>query len=337
VPTTKEVILKRLYDQDIIVDSKATIEPLTGGVSSDIFLVDDGRRRVVVKQALDTLKVKDEWRADVNRNISEQEYIKHVGTFLPQVVPALLYCDEEDFFFVMEHLDDSFVNWKQQLLAGKASPSAAGEAGKTLGVIHRHTWESDAVREMFDTTENFHDLRTDPYLLTTGRRWPEIQSYCEEEADRLENERLCLVHGDYSPKNILIGKERQVILDCEVAWYGDPAFDLAFLFNHFMLKALYHFPDSAPFLALIDSAWQAYLEHVSGVDIRDLEQRTARLLLILLLARIDGMSPAEYITDHSRKQAVRQFVCRELPLGGHSFASLRDRWLDHLVKSLPRS
>ena len=319
------------------MDSGASIESLTGGVSSDIFVVDDGQHRIVVKMALDTLKVNDEWRADIRRNLSEQQYIKFVATFLPQVVPKLVYCDEEYFFFVMEHLDNSFVNWKQQLLAGNADPLIAEEAGKTLGIIHRQTWDSEIVQDMFDTTGNFHDLRTDPYLLTTGLRWPELQSYCEEEAERLESERLCLVHGDYSPKNILLNKERIVILDCEVAWYGDPAFDLAFLFNHFMLKALYHFPASAPFLDLIDSAWQAYVNQLSSINIGDLERRTARLLLILLLARIDGKSPAEYITDHSRKQAVRHFVCEELPKKGHSFASVRNRWLDYMAKSLPNS
>jgi aminoglycoside phosphotransferase (APT) family kinase protein len=335
VPATREFVINRLYDRGIIADSGAVIEPLTGGVSSDIFLVDDGQHRVVVKMALDTLKVKDEWRADIRRNLSEQRYIKYVGTFLPQVVPKLVYCDEENYFFVMEHLDSSFVNWKQELLAGNSDPLVAEEAGKTLGIIHCQTWESGTVREIFDTTDNFHDLRTDPYLLTTGLRWPELQSYCEEEAERLENRRLCLVHGDYSPKNILINKERFVVLDCEVAWFGDPAFDLAFLFNHFMLKALYHFPASAPYLALLDSAWQAYVKQLSSINIGDLELRTARLLLMLMLARIDGKSPAEYITDHSHKQAVRHFVCEELPKHGHTFASVRNRWLDHLVKSLP--
>ena len=32
-----------------------------------------------------------------------------------------------------------------------------------------------------------------------------------------------LVHGDFSPKNLLAGAGGPVILDAECAWYGDPA------------------------------------------------------------------------------------------------------------------
>ena len=69
--------------------------------------------------------------------------------------------------------------------------------------------------------------------------WREV---LRAEAERLVTCRSVLVHGDFSPKNLLVSGDRLVIIDCEVAWYGDPAFDLAFLLNHLCLKALYHAP-----------------------------------------------------------------------------------------------
>lgn len=39
-----------------------------------------------------------------------------------------------------------------------------------------------------------------------------------------------------------------------------------------------------------------------------LERRICRLTPMLLLARIDGKSPAEYFTDEAGKELVRQFV-----------------------------
>ena len=48
-----------------------------------------------------------------------------------------------------------------------------------------------------------------------------------------------LVHGDVSPKNILGGPAGPVFLDAECAWWGDPAFDLAFCLNHLLLKCLW--------------------------------------------------------------------------------------------------
>jgi aminoglycoside phosphotransferase (APT) family kinase protein len=121
-----------------------------------------------------------------------------------------------------------------------------------------------------------------------------------------------LVHGDYSPKNILIGQERMVILDCEVAWYGDPAFDLAFLLNHLCLKALHHAPGGAGLRALIDAARRSYRQSLSDQDWRRrIEERVARLLPMLMLARVDGKSPVEYLAE-DRRRFVRHFVSRRL-------------------------
>ena len=37
-----------------------------------------------------------------------------------------------------------------------------------------------------------------------------------------------LVHGDFSPKNILISNKKIIYLDAECCNYGDPVFDLVF-------------------------------------------------------------------------------------------------------------
>ena len=163
---------------------------------------------------------------------------------------------------------------------------------------------------MFDTTSNFHQLRTDPYLLTTGRRHSDLQQAFEQEALRLERTRECLVHGDYSPKNMLVGKGRVVLLDCEVAWYGDPAFDLAFLINHLLLKSLFHSPVTTPLQQLIEVFLATYYQEraVEPAQKVNLHLRIGRLLLMLLLARIDGKSPVEYLTNEQKRDFVRNFV-----------------------------
>src|SRR5205823_1327535 len=153
-----------------------------------------------------------------------------------------------------------------------------------------------------DTTESFHQLRTSPYLLRTAQRHPALAPLFEEEALRLESTRECLVHGDFSPKNILLSPDRLLILDSEAAWYGDPAFDIAFFLNHLCLKALYHAPRDTGLRALFDAAVDAYFVTEGSATI---DRRSARLLLMLLLARIDGKSPVEYIQDDKKKDLVR--------------------------------
>ena len=312
------------------------IEPLKGGVSSDIHLVSQGDKQFVVKQALAKLRVKDDWYAPVSRNQVEQEYLRYVGKILPEAVPEILHADPEKGLFIMEYLGGEYGNWKALLLQKRIDSHWAVEAARTLGTIHKISWDDKKTRDMFDTTRNFFDLRLEPYLLATGKRHPFLRDFFEAESKRISETRVCLVHGDYSPKNMLIGGKRLVILDCEVAWYGDPAFDVAFLLNHFLLKSLHLYPHSEPFLDLIAVFMDQYrniLEH--RFEEIELEQRISHLLSMLFLARIDGKSPAEYITDDGKKDLVRRFATRIVPQTPATISDLVNEWRTLLFREMP--
>ena len=321
-------ILQMLRSDGIIHNDKVLATPLRGGVASDVFLIQDGDRQFVAKQALPRMKVQDLWEVDVSRNRTEYEYLSYVGRILPGSVPAVF--DLGDGYFTMEYLDEGFRNWKQMLLAGDCRIQHAAQAGTTLGIIHRMSAGDMELERRFDTTKTFHQCRTDPYLLTTGLRHPELKEYFENEALRLEGTRECLVHGDYSPKNILVADDRQVLLDCEVAWYGDAAFDLAFLLSHLLLKSLYHTPDNVGLYSLVEQVIRSYyMERNLPHDKReDFEHRVARLLPLLLLARIDGKSPAEYICSEEKKEFVRRFVTSVLPIRDSAILTLVARWFE---------
>jgi 5-methylthioribose kinase len=304
--------LETLRRDGHVRDPQAKLSPLSGGVSSEIYLVEDGAEKFVVKRALAKLKVKDDWFADVSRNASERNYLECVGQLLPDNVPRIIFSNPGAGYFGMEFLGDEFANWKQVLLAGDCRPEHAEMAGKILGEIHKRTRNDDSLRQKFDTTENFRQLRLEPYLLTTGLRHPELREYFTSEAARIEATRKCLVHGDFSPKNILIHGERMVLLDCEVAWYGDPAFDVAFLLNHFFIKWLRHAPGDVGMEKMIAGFWRQYLATVQPVA-PGFVPRVLRLLPLLLLARVDGKSPVEYL-DPSRQDFIRRFVTAEVRL-----------------------
>ena len=332
-----QALVESLRSRGLIGSANARVTPLTGGVSSQILLVEDGARSFVLKRALPKLQVRDDWFADVSRNRYEQEYLRYVAAFLPHAVPRVLHSDDEQGFFTMEYLGAGYANWKKLLLDGRADASHAARAGAILGAIHHRSWNDPQARRSFDTTENFYQLRIEPYLVTTGQRHPALRRYFEQEAARIAQTRLCLVHGDFSPKNILIGSGgvsdgRMVVLDCEVAWFGDPAFDLAFLFNHFLLKALVHRQSPQPLLALVDAAWAEYASQMSPHALEGLERRVAHLLPMLLLARVDGKSPVEYLHEDG-KDLVRGFVADLLPRDPQSIESVIRAWAERLATS----
>ena len=318
--------LDQLRADGVVRHTEARLVPLTGGVSSEIYRVEDGDDRFVVKRALAKLKVAAEWFADVGRNAHEREFIRYVSQFLPAAVPALRASPEGRDYFVMEFFGDGFENWKQLLLKGEASVEHAAQVGELIAMIHRQSAGDEAAERLFDTTENFFQLRIEPYLLATGAKYPDLQPLIEAEAARLVATRQCLVHGDFSPKNILIAGSRMVLLDCEVAWYGDPAFDLAFLLNHFFLKGLLHAPSEPGFKPMIHAFWHAYQ---TTRPTPELDARVAHLLLMLMLARVDGKSPVEYL-DAPRQELVRAFVREQLPLPQRSVSDVADAWFERL-------
>lgn len=305
-----DMILDELVTAGVISGVQTKCKELGGGVSSDIYLVEERGHKVVVKQALERLRVKDLWQVDVGRNRMEQQFIRVVSKFLPQAMPRILYCNEKQNYFVMEYLD-GYQNWKSLLLSGQASPDLACEAGRIIGTLHNHTMGDRSLEKHFAASKNFHALRIEPYLLTTASKHPALREQIRTEAKRLEHSRRCLIHGDYSPKNIMVGQARMILLDCEVACYGEPAFDVAFLLNHFLLKALLYRGKHKPFLELANCAWKSYMSCFDSLE-QNAEQRTARLLLMLMLARVDGKSPVEYIENEIQRETIRSFVYRLL-------------------------
>ena len=113
-----------------------------------------------------------------------------------------------------------------------------------------------------------------------------------------------LTLGDFCPKNSFVYGDRMLALDFEVAHWGDPGFDVAFCLNHLLLKALRFREWSPSYVAAARGFWSSYAVVAPGVD--ETELAAARELGVLMLARIDGKSPVEYITDEATKALVRE-------------------------------
>lgn len=305
----------------------AGFERLPGGVSSDIWLVHADPTSFCVKRALPRLRVAADWRAPIERNTKEAAWIKAVAGFMPQAVPALLAEDANAGMFAMSYLPpQSYEGWKAQLQRGHAVPATAAEVGRRLARIHSRFARSPVAALDFATDAIFHAIRLEPYLLATARAHPDRAAALERLAQTTARTKLTLVHGDVSPKNILVGPEGPVFIDAECAWFGEPAFDLAFCLNHLLLKCLWVPPAAARLLAAFDSLAEAYLGGVDWEPCEAIDRRTAHLLPGLFLARIDGKSPVEYLTEESDKEAVRHVARSLLARPPDRLAEIRRVW-----------
>ena len=306
----RQYLLRRGY---LRPDESAVITQLGGGVSNEVMKVESSRRTAVFKQALAKLRVKEDWFIDPERSNVEKDWLKLMQRVLgPEYVPEVVFEDEDNFIFAMEYAPEGSEEWKARLLRGEVDMEIAGQAASLLAKVHNGTFEDEEVVRRFDQQQRFLDCRVNPYFEVIALRYPKLADEIRSEIARLLAVRKVLVHGDYSPKNILIwpNATRLWLLDAEAAHLGDPTFDISFLLNHFLLKAV-------KVRDTMDRMFEAFLHIgltyrriISAFPTEGIEEDACRELGFLLLARVDGKSPVEYLTEERDKSLVRKAAMR---------------------------
>lgn len=303
-------VLNLLIDLNLIGSSQEVnnIKPLTGGVASDVVLVQTDRNKYCVKFALPKMRVEADWFAPVYRNQSEYEWLKLAEAIIPDNTPKMFGFSNKLGGFAMEYVggDDCFV-WKEKLFKYPPDIHVAEKVGETFGKVQSHTGKASFNTSSFMKKDVFFHMRTEPYILYTGSKHPELKPAFDEVARNLSDSNRTLVHGDVSPKNILVKSGKPILIDAECATMGDPAFDVAFCLNHFFLKAVFSPQFKAELRKAALGFFENYFEFVHWEDKNEFNQRVAKLLPMLGLARVDGKSPVEYLNP-DQQEGVRKIV-----------------------------
>ncbi len=271
------------------------------GVSGELTVIDTLEYGlVVVKRALPRLRTQAEWRSDPSRSLVEARCLQRLAEILdPGSVPRVLWVDEANYSFGMEKLPDLLVPWKARLLDGDVDLNTAYRVGALLGQLHRRTLNRVDLAREFDERRFLSELRIAPFHNRIALRHPDLADQIHQVVADMLLDRRCLVHGDYSPKNLLTDNARVVLLDCEVAHWGDPRFDVGFCLAHLLLKTV-----RGPHAADLAAAARAFLDAyaVSGLDV--LDSRLSQATACVVIARIDGDSPVDYLDAPRRRNAV---------------------------------
>jgi aminoglycoside phosphotransferase (APT) family kinase protein len=287
-----------------------TFAPLAGGVSSDIWRIDGPGGTYCVKRALPRLKVAADWHAPIRRNVEEVRWLRFAATVVPAQVPQVVAADAELGIAVLQFFPpDRWTPYKQLLMQGATRPGIGRELGELLARLHRASAGRTELAAEFDNGDLFDALRLEPFFTGAIARNPELQTVLTTIADGQRAHRTVVIHGDFSPKNILIHASRPpVVLDAECATWGDPAFDVAFMLAHLLLKAI-HLKTLK--LWLYDTAFRFKQAYEASAP-EPVDSRLSTLVPALILARLDGKSPVEYLTDEGDRKRLRATAIRAL-------------------------
>ena len=290
----------------IAAGERPELRALSGGVSSRVVLVEREapEQAWVLKQALPKLRVAVDWFSSPQRVQREALALRWIPALTsPGSTPALVWEDRAVDLLAMTAVPQPHENWKHALLRGKGLEHAAA-FGQLLGQLHRRAWERRAeLASVFADRSFFESLRIEPYYLYAASRAADAEPFLRALVDDARREVHTLVHGDYSPKNVLVYDGRLVLLDHEVAHFGDPAFDVGFSTTHLLSKAN-HLPTlTDDFTRAAAESWRAYSGEVATTEFAGaVEARAVRHTLGCLLARVDGRSPLEYLDEPARQR-----------------------------------
>ena len=285
-----------------------TATELGGGISNHVVLVETPASRFVLKQSLPKLRVVEDWYSDRERIFRECSSLSRLAPLLPDGwLPKVLFEDRHNFAYAMTAAPASAVTWKTELMDGIVHPAIAEKVARIQAAIMQVSWHSKEWAAEFGDLTAFHQLRLNPYYEVAAMRHPDLAANFKCAIDRCRGQRVCLVHGDWSPKNMMVNSGSVTAIDFEVIHYGDPSFDSAFLLNHLMLKAFHRPGDGLQYRLAAEAYWNKLLQSIPQAA-AILKSGTFEQLPLLLLARIDGKSPAEYIKDAATKDQIRNFA-----------------------------
>lgn len=317
---TPETTADYLHRQGWLPESvSAEVIPLAWGVSNVVYRVIPSQGEdVVLKQSRSQLRTRDPWFSRLDRIWREAEVMRCIAGRLPSgVVPRVLFEDRENYLYVMEAAPADHDVWKQRLLEGTVEIWIAEFLGTCLSQLHRSTAHRAEFRAQFDDVEVFQQLRVDPFYRRVSEAHPDVRDQIDQMIASMDSNRLCVVHADFSPKNVLVAGKQIILVDYETGHYGDPAFDLGFFLSHLLLKSVLHRARWLEFHDLTRAFWNTYRAGIEplGTDpafrLDLLTKRTASHLAGCMWARIDGTSKVDYLPAREDQELVREY-CREL-------------------------
>lgn len=310
------------------------IHRLKGGISSKVWIIRmHSGKEIIAKQPLFRLDIQEDWFVDKKRNQFEALFLRYAYDLMPNRFPKLIGHDLESYTLFLEYYPaPDYTIWRNDLLGGKINHEVGIEVANAISRLHEAFSLDEDTRYLFNSRSIFLEGRIDPYFDCIAKKHPTIA----KDIAHLRRETMCaeavVIHGDVSPKNILVKNSQVIIIDAEGACIGDAAFDPSFMLAHLLLKSLLDPKNIESYIRVCMEFHSNYIKGVTWEEKDKLEQRIIKLIGLFLIARIDGKGPAPYIKDHKIKEYVRYMAPRIIRFENGNMTDVFNWWLSSSKK-----
>ncbi|MBT4503409.1 MAG: phosphotransferase [Gemmatimonadetes bacterium] len=286
---------KKLLDKGTTI----TVRTIGDGMKNLVYLVSFSGQRLIVKQALSRVQIKERWWVDRKRIFAEKNCIEILEQILPpDVIPDTILEDRTDFILVTTAPPENGVLWEDELARGRIDLQIAVQCGELLATVHNETWDNRDLKSMFKDTKPFEQLRIDPYYQRLVQSFPDLKKVINTQSRHLLRDGHTLVLGDMRPRNVWISGGQLYLVDFATAHYGSPSFDLAFYATDMCVKAMNNSTQKAAYLEAINVFWNSYFRIAEYETVEETTRRAVCDLGCLLLAATDGRQPVEFLDPH---------------------------------------
>ena len=298
---------KALWLDSINKEKILNYKRLKGGVSSEVYKVTTNTKTYCIKRSLKKLMVKKKWIVNQNRIYFEYLWLYYCKQILQNNIPKTYHYNSLKKYIVMEYLDNTkFKTLKELYFKKNINLSTIKTISNHLYKIHNLSKNSNVKKIFSKNSRNFFNLRLDPYFNEVAKVYPHFKKKVNKINANYKKSSITLVHGDFSPKNILVGKNKIIYLDAECCNYGDPVFDLVFFSNHLLIKSIFISEKKELFLKAYKLFYKQYMRKLSKYEYKNYLKRILDMTPVMLLARVDGKSPVEYIKTKRIKNKIRE-------------------------------
>ena len=305
------------------VNDVLSIKHINVGLINYLFSIRLKNRDLIAKLARNFCRFAPDIRINKNRLEKEVQAINLFHSLIKtNQFPKIEYYDKKNSVLMMKKLPDDYKLLDEAIFNAVLDLKLPKKLGAFLAELHNATAGNKAIRAQFGDNGMLVDFKF-PVLYENITNDPIIIKEIDILKNDLLSNKICLIHSDFKPNNILSTNKDFCVIDFEQSHYGDPALDICYTPAIYFLAMMRNYNKKEDYFYCIESFWKAYKRMSKFKNFSRLEKNSLRHFGVIILSRMFGMTKINSLQKPIIKNLVRA-LSKKLILGGiDSFSDIK--------------